>query len=298
MELELATITAVTEALGLTHFDLLGWSLGAAVAAQWAADRPAAVSRLVLYGGWATGTAIGDEDSRRHIVGLLATHWGLGSDLLTDLFAADADAGTRQAFAQYQRVASSVLWLLCAAGWVLAIMSTFAVDHLDLIGLRQAGWTAPRGTDPTTSRPVGGLQVRGLHGVVRHPLMTGLVLAFWATPQMGASHLLFAVAASGYIAVGIAFEERDLRRTFGSSYDEYAARVPALVPRLPFRRSAVPTEHVAADDPGDAESSAGEGTRCRWKGARAHRDEVSRPSRWWALRHRQSGSGQGRVGAA
>jgi pimeloyl-ACP methyl ester carboxylesterase len=107
MELELATITAVTEALGLTHFDVLGWSLGAAVAAQWAADRPAAVSRLVLYGGWASGAALGDEDSRRHILGLLATHWGLGSDLLTDLFAADADAGTRQAFAQYQRAASS-----------------------------------------------------------------------------------------------------------------------------------------------------------------------------------------------
>lgn len=107
MELELATITAVTEALGLTHFDILGWSMGAAVAAQWAADRPDTVSRVVLYGGWATGAAIGDEDSRRHILGLLATHWGLGSDLLTDLFAADANAGTRLALAQYQRAASS-----------------------------------------------------------------------------------------------------------------------------------------------------------------------------------------------
>ena len=56
---------------------------------------PETVSRLVLYGGWATGAAIGDEDSRRHMLGLLASHWGLGSDLLTDLFAPDADAGTR-----------------------------------------------------------------------------------------------------------------------------------------------------------------------------------------------------------
>jgi len=103
MGLELATITAVTEALGMTRFDVLGWSMGAAMAAQWAADRPDTVSRLVLYGGWATG----DEDSRRHILGLLATHWGLGSDLLTDLFAAEADAGTRLAFARYQRAASS-----------------------------------------------------------------------------------------------------------------------------------------------------------------------------------------------
>lgn len=127
--------------------------------------------------------------------------------------------------------AAIVLWSLCAAGWVLAIASTFAVDHLELLGLRQAGWAAPRDTDATTS-----LQVGGLHAVVRHPLMTGLVLAFWATPQMGAAHLFFALAATGYIAVGIAFEERDLRRTFGAGYDDYAARVPALVPRLPFRR--------------------------------------------------------------
>ena len=107
MALELATISAVTEALGATRFDLMGWSLGAAVAAQWAADRPDSVSRLVLYGGWATGQAIGDEDSRRHLLGLLATHWGLGSDLLTDLFAPETDAGTRRALAQYQRAASS-----------------------------------------------------------------------------------------------------------------------------------------------------------------------------------------------
>ncbi len=107
MALELDTIRAVTGALGATHFDLFGWSLGAAVAAQWASERPETVSRLVLYGGWATGSAIGDDDSRRHLLGLLATHWGLGSDLLTDLFAPEADAGTRRALAQYQRAASS-----------------------------------------------------------------------------------------------------------------------------------------------------------------------------------------------
>jgi protein-S-isoprenylcysteine O-methyltransferase Ste14 len=116
-----------------------------------------------------------------------------------------------------------VLWVLGGAGWALAIAATFAVDHLELTGLRQAGWAGPR--------PAGdGLHLGGLHAVVRHPLMTGILLAFWATPHMGASHLLFAVASTGYIAVGVRFEERDLRRTFGAAYDEYAARVPALVP--------------------------------------------------------------------
>ncbi|MFC8502507.1 alpha/beta fold hydrolase [Pedococcus sp. NPDC057267] len=107
MELELATIEAVLAQADLGRVDVLGWSLGAAVAAQWAADRPDTVSKLVLYGGWANGGEVGDEDSRRLLLELLATHWGLGSDVLTELFAPEADAGTRLALAAYQRAASS-----------------------------------------------------------------------------------------------------------------------------------------------------------------------------------------------
>ena len=95
-----ATIAAVTDAVGATRFDLFGWSLGAAAAVQWAAERPETLSRLVLYGGWPIGGAIGDDHSRQHVLGLLATHWGLGSDLLTEVFAPDADAGTRRTLAR------------------------------------------------------------------------------------------------------------------------------------------------------------------------------------------------------
>ena len=130
-------------------------------------------------------------------------------------------------------VAAYALWTLCAAGWVLAIAATFAVDHLELLGLRQAGWGS---RTPPSDGPEA-LQVGGLHSIVRHPLMTGLVLAFWATPRMSAPHLLFAAAATGHIAVGITFEERDLRRTFGAAYDAYAVSVPALVPGLRLGRS-------------------------------------------------------------
>jgi len=121
--------------------------------------------------------------------------------------------------------AAWLLWALCAAGWGLAVLATFAVDQLELTGLRQAGWGR-------AAEPVADLETGGLYAVVRHPLMTGLVLAFWATPSMSASHLLFAAAATAYVLVGMAFEERDLRRTFGAAYDDYAARVPALVPGL------------------------------------------------------------------
>jgi pimeloyl-ACP methyl ester carboxylesterase len=107
MALELATVDAVVAALGVTRFDLFGWSLGAAVAAKWASQHPDRVSRLVLYGGWSSGAGLGDDDSRRQLLGLVENHWGLGSDLLTDLFAPDADAATRRALAQYQRAAST-----------------------------------------------------------------------------------------------------------------------------------------------------------------------------------------------
>ncbi len=121
---------------------------------------------------------------------------------------------------------SEVLWALYAGGWALSIGATFAVDHLELVGLRQAGWAVG-----SRNRAPRGLQVAGLHAFVRHPLMTGLILCVWVTPSMGVSHLLYAAGASAYIAVGIRFEERDLRRTFGAAYDDYAARVGAVLPR-------------------------------------------------------------------
>lgn len=162
-------------------------------------------------------------------------------------------------------VAAIVLWSLCGAGWLLAIGSTFAVDHLELIGLRQAGWAASRNALPTT------LRVDGLHAVVRHPLMTGLLVAFWATPRMSMSHLLFAAASTGYIALGVRFEERDLRRVFGSAYDDYASDVPALIPGTVFLQRTRPADTapigVRQDSRKDAQRRSnpdhGRGTSCQ-----------------------------------
>jgi protein-S-isoprenylcysteine O-methyltransferase Ste14 len=70
-------------------------------------------------------------------------------------------------------------------------------------------------------------------------MMLGLLIACWATPRMTVGHLVFAVAATGYIVVGLHFEERDLYRKLGPIYAEYAERVPAVVPgaRRPRRRT-------------------------------------------------------------
>jgi pimeloyl-ACP methyl ester carboxylesterase/DNA-binding CsgD family transcriptional regulator len=104
---EIDTIEAVIAAAGVTRLDVIGSSLGVPVAIEWAAGHPETVDRLVLYGGWARGSDIAPAPVREHVVGLVASHWGLGSNVITDIFAPDASAGMRAAFADYQRQASS-----------------------------------------------------------------------------------------------------------------------------------------------------------------------------------------------
>jgi pimeloyl-ACP methyl ester carboxylesterase/DNA-binding CsgD family transcriptional regulator len=104
---EIDTIDAVVAAAGVTRLDVIGTSLGVPVAIEWVARHPDKVDRLVLYGGWARGAEIAPAPVREHVIGLVTSHWGLGSDVITEIFAPDASAGTRAAFADYQREASS-----------------------------------------------------------------------------------------------------------------------------------------------------------------------------------------------
>ncbi|WP_433088189.1 alpha/beta fold hydrolase [Dactylosporangium sp. CA-052675] len=127
MDDELDALEAVVGAARLERFDLMGISLGAAVAATWAARHPGTVERLVLYGGWARGADIAPPELRHHVLGLVRQHWGLASDLLTDVFAPDADAATRAAFARYQRESSD------AATACAMLELAYRVDVLDLL---------------------------------------------------------------------------------------------------------------------------------------------------------------------
>jgi methanethiol S-methyltransferase len=122
-----------------------------------------------------------------------------------DVWAMSADGGV--AFA-VQGVA--------VAGFGLVVVASFAIDHFGLFGLKQGGGAAFRAP--------------AIYRVVRHPMMLGILIGVWAAPRMTIGHLVFAASMTGYILVGVHFEERSLLRELGESYARYRAEVPMLLP--------------------------------------------------------------------
>ncbi len=74
------------------------------------------------------------------------------------------------------------------------------------------------------------LLATGFYRLVRHPLMVGWIVAFWATPKMSTGHLVWAVTTTIYILIAIQLEERDLITVFGDQYRNYKRTVPSLIP--------------------------------------------------------------------
>jgi protein-S-isoprenylcysteine O-methyltransferase Ste14 len=130
-----------------------------------------------------------------------------------------------------QPAVRGALSILAVAGFLLAAASTFFTDHFDLFGLRQT-WLYFRAR-PYAPVP---FKQRAVYRVVRHPMMLGLLVSFWATPAMTWGRALFAAGMTAYIVVGVAYEERDLARTLGDDYRRYQRTVPAFLPFLRGRR--------------------------------------------------------------
>lgn len=127
--------------------------------------------------------------------------------------------------------AARLLWGLSGLGWGIVLIGTFLIDHFELFGLRQ---TVSHALGRPLPRHV--FVERSMYRIVRHPLMVGFLIAFWATPVMTVGHLFFAAMCTAYIVVGVKLEERDLVAVHGETYLDYRRRVRGLLP-LPKRAS-------------------------------------------------------------
>lgn len=140
-------------------------------------------------------------------------------------------------FWQWRPIPEPIVWsvesaagvqLVWAAFWLgctVFLVSTFLINHFELFGVRQvfarlAGRALP---EPQFRTPF-------FYRYVRHPIYLGLLLIFWAAPVMTAGHLVFSIGVTGYILVGIWFEERDLIAQFGERYHRYRNQVGMLLP--------------------------------------------------------------------
>jgi methanethiol S-methyltransferase len=112
-------------------------------------------------------------------------------------------------------------------GWGMVLYTTFLIDHFELFGLRQTITHAlGRPTEPAQ------FTERSLYRVVRHPLMLGFLIAFWAAPVMSPGRLLFAGVITAWVLIAIRIEESTLVEVHGELYEGYRRRVPAFLPRL------------------------------------------------------------------
>lgn len=117
-------------------------------------------------------------------------------------------------------------------GWLLVLISTFLINHFDLFGLSQVYSNFKQFAHKPT-----GFRKLLFYKPVRHPIMTGFMIGFWATPTMTTGHLLFTAVATIYMYIGVKhFEEKDLEADIGEAYKSYQREVGTFFPGIGKRK--------------------------------------------------------------
>lgn len=121
---------------------------------------------------------------------------------------------------------SIVLKTIFFLGWLIVLLSTFMINHFELFGLAQIFDNLKNIQTPNPK-----FQTNYLYKIVRHPIMLGFIIAFWATPIMTVGHLLFTIVTTIYILMAVKYlEEKDLRKFIGERYETYQKEVPMVIP--------------------------------------------------------------------
>ncbi|APQ16009.1 methanethiol S-methyltransferase [Maribacter hydrothermalis] len=131
-----------------------------------------------------------------------------------------------------EAIASTTLMAVFFSGWFIVFLSTLMISHFELFGLTQI-YQNFKNQSLTTPK----FQVNWFYKLVRHPIMLGFIIAFWAAPTMTIGRLLFAVVTTAYILVAVKFlEEKDLKKIIGKDYEAYQKRVPMIFPFTKFKK--------------------------------------------------------------
>jgi len=123
-------------------------------------------------------------------------------------------------------IAIWLIWAVFVSGWVVLLWASHLVNPWDMWGFRHV-----RAFVRDEAYKSLNFQVSGPYRWIRHPIMLGLFLAFWAAPVMTVGHALFAAIMTLYGVVATVWEERDLIRTY-PDYENYRDSTPMIFPRL------------------------------------------------------------------
>lgn len=126
----------------------------------------------------------------------------------------------------HNKISVTLMTGLFFLGWTIVLLSTFMINHFELFGLAQIFNNLKNRQTPNPK-----FQTNFLYKIVRHPIMLGFLIAFWATPRMTVGHLLFTIVTTLYILIAVKYlEEKDLKKAIGEKYETYQKEVPMLIP--------------------------------------------------------------------